>query len=239
MGLSLLVGIDDPEFREEMDEEFAAINAVLRAAGLPEHREPKVLHGGAPWLYHIGSYSCLHYLRRVATHLALGHGIPRPDLDNAPKDPVLHQYYHLIKSEARFTDQPGGSSHSSPATPRSQHTVQSGLPFSHLMCQSDCAGYYLPQPFPEVLELPNSETTAFGGRLGSSHLLRTECEELARRLEYPREIGLERLDETRRRAQELQDRSGWEPYVVESFVCEALLTAAEISIQSGCVLIFC
>jgi hypothetical protein len=116
--------------------------------------------------------------------------------------------------------------------------VEGGLRFSHLMHQSDCAGYYLPIPFPEILVPQDASLTAYGGRIGSSYALREECQELAGQLRLPPDVELQELDRMRARAEEYLDQPGWERYAVECFVCQALLIAAERSIQSGCALVF-
>jgi hypothetical protein len=96
MGLALWIGyhwsseLDDDEARQAaLQEEFAPVNATLCAARLPEHHEPMEPRDGAPWMQIIGSYSCIHYLRRVAAYLALGQGLPEPTLEDATDDPVL------------------------------------------------------------------------------------------------------------------------------------------------------
>jgi len=213
-------------------------NKALGAAGLPEHREPVRPAGGAPWMYIIGSYGCIHYLRRVAAYLALGCGMPEPDLPAASKDAVLRAYYSASRTVTRITPLPSRQPPLPLDWPPLQYTVVGGLPFSHLMHQSDCDGYYLPAPFPQVLVPDDPALTAYGGRIASSYALREECGELAERLRFPRQIALRALDEMRSRAGEYAHRPGWERYVVECFVCQALLTAAEISIRSGCALRF-
>ena len=75
--------------------------------------------------------------------------------------------------------------------------------------------------------------------VGSSYALRDECRELAAQLRLPDDADLGELDRIREQYPEILKRPGWERYVGECFVCKALLTAAEISIQSGCAVVFC
>jgi hypothetical protein len=236
MSLSISVGVlveqFDEEYHDEVKDEFEAINAALRAAGLPEHHEPEHAQGGAPWDWHIGSCSCLHGLRRVAAHLALRHALPEPSLEEPTNDPVLRQYYDTTRTETRSA-QPSNLQPGIPlGVPAGSFNVTSPRPFSHLMDHTDYDGCYLPIPFAEVLVVSD-------GWIGSSYALRDECRELAGQLGLPGDTDLGELDRMRYQYPEIIRRPGWERFAGECFVCKALMTAAEISIQSGCALVFC
>jgi hypothetical protein len=246
MGLSVYVGIVaeyrqedvDEETLEEARQEFEAVNAALRAAGLPEHHEPEQAQGGAPWDWHIGSYSCLHCLRRVAAYLAAGRPLPEPSLDEPTHDPLLRQYYETIQSDPRTSPTTASQLSLPGSVPPQAYRVVRGRPFSHLMDHADYGGYYLPIQFPEVLD-PAPELGAPGGWIGSAYGLKEECRELAKQLQMPTDADLGELDQLRAEYPEIITRPGWKRYVGECFVCLALLTAAEISITSGCAIVFC
>jgi hypothetical protein len=227
MGLDVIVGVipelvgdldqannEGKEFLEYQLGQFAAINRVLKSAGLPVYEEPIYPQGRAPWSMRIGSYACLHYLRRIAAHLWAGNGLPAPCYDGKPThDPVFQRYYRaLIK------------------TPN--------LPFAHLSNPADDCGCYLPVPFEAPLE-PGFELieNADCQIIGSSFTLLEECAYLADFLELP--LNLE--PETMRKVSLGKERGEavWERYGVESFVCSALYNAAAISVELGCALVFC
>jgi hypothetical protein len=244
MGLALWVGEhpglwaeDEEAYQEQLRIRFARVNATLRAAGLREHHEPARPSCGAPWWYHTRSYS-IHHLRRMAAYVALGRGMPEPDLPGAPEDPVYHEYYRRCRRSTRPTPVLERQLLLPLAWPPSHYMVEGGLPFSHLMHQSDDGGDYVPIPFPEVLVPQDLCFTVFGDRVGSSYALREECRELAEQLRFPRDLELPELERIRDRAGEYLDQPGWERYAVESHVCQALLIAAERSIRSGCALRF-
>ena len=121
--LQRLIGGDagDPaSFRATM----ARLNRELRAAGLPEHREPEQLEDGfssAMW-----GYSGLHFLRRIAAYDALGHPLPDPGPNDLPPDAIVDLYYQRAKNDKT-------------------------LHYRHLMLHSDAEGFYLPTDFPDVL----------------------------------------------------------------------------------------
>ena len=224
MGLDIVVG-EIPYYAEEPDEEgegfqqyqkqqYLAINEVLRKAGLPAHHEPTQPQGRAPWSIRIGSFSCVHYLRRVAAHLWAGNGLPAPCLDGkASRDPTLLQCYQALREIPN-------------------------LRFAHLINHSDDGGYYLPMPFTEPLE-PGFELVENIGCqvVGSSFALMDECEYLADFLELPLDLDPETVREVS--LSKKQSEAVWTRYGVESFVCSALFMACQVSTQSGCALVFC
>lgn len=152
MGLSISVGIladlleNDPESAERFDEDFAAANRRLTAAGLPPHVEPRALPplesrariDGLP-------YSFIHYLRRTYAHR-----VTTPDWMATPL--------------------PDG------VDPTEDETLEdvAGMFESHLLCHSDAEGFYLPVDFEEVIFAEQDETDLPGGMLGSSYRLLEE-----------------------------------------------------------------
>ena len=102
-------------------------------------------------------YSALHYLRRIAAHIAAGRAVPPPGDDDASSDPVQEAYYDAVAGKRRLFRK-------GPKFDRR---------FDHLLVHSDAEGFYAPVEFDEVLfsdEVP-------GAMLGSSHALVRESEE--------------------------------------------------------------
>lgn len=145
MGLAISVGqlADLTEHDEEgadwFREQLGEINRVLRANRLPEHVEPEVL----PRLDDRSAegsfgYSWLHYLRRAVAYSR-----------KAPE-----QFRPVAAGEKPTED---------PLVDDELFVDMS----SHVICHSDCEGYYVPVDFPEPL-YDNSGGKLAGGILGSS-----------------------------------------------------------------------
>ena len=230
MGLSLAVGYfadnlssgDDEEhqlFREEM----VALNQFIVSQGLAPHDEPESCESFSCDLY---GYSGLHYLRRIAAHLALGGDLAPPGGEDAADDPVLQEYCNRAFPQKHRLFQ-------RLLRRRPRHAA-----FDHLIFHSDCEGYYLPQDFPEVLfAQPNMKIP--GGMIGSSIRLRDECQRLAAALQLP--LDPEPHDEDVRSAVESQGQGDgtWERYGMESYTCIQLYQAALHSIRHGAAIVFC
>jgi hypothetical protein len=224
LGLALCVGVpseireSDAEYVAYFEQQVEAINGVLESFGLPPHREPFDVEDERTFECEMIGYSGLHYLRRVAAHLALGRELPPPGDDGAASDPVLSDYYKIF--DASFA--------------RGQAT---GMPFQHLIVHGDAEGYYLPVEFEDVI-LPDASLEIAGGMLGSSHALLRECRELARVLELPEALSPE--DDAVWQAAESQGEGveKWERYGVESYTCLALIKACEASVETGAAVVF-
>ncbi len=145
MGVSLSVGYlawlnkedADPEATTWLRESLVHVNRVLRANGLPEHVEPEEL----PKLSDRGllgfPYSWLHYLRRAVAYAR--------------------------QAPAEFGPLPAGQQASEDDRIDRELSV---FMDSHLICHSDCEGFYVPIDFPEPL-YDDGDGLA-GGILGSS-----------------------------------------------------------------------
>jgi len=224
LGLALCVGVpseirdSDPEYVAYLEQQVEAINGVLESFGLPPHREPFDVEDERTFECEMYGYSGLHYLRRLAAHLALGKELPPPGDDGAASDPVLSDYYRIF--DASFA--------------RGQ---ASGMPFQHLIVHGDAEGYYLPVEFDDVI-IPDASLEIAGGMLGSSHALLRECRELARVLEIPEDFSAE--DEALWDAAESQGEgeAKWERYGIESYTCVALIKACEASVETSAAVVF-
>jgi hypothetical protein len=224
LGLALCVGVpseireSDPEYVAYFEQQVEAINGVLESFGLPPHREPFDVEDERTFECEMIGYSGLHYLRRLAAHLALGKELPPPGDDGAASDPVLSDYYKIF--DASFA--------------RGQAT---GMLFQHLLIHGDAEGYYLPVEFDDVI-LPDASLEIAGGMLGSSHALLRECRELAHALELPEDLSIydERLELAA--TPQGEGEAKWERYGVESYTCLALLRACEASVETGAAVVF-
>jgi hypothetical protein len=147
------------------------INGVFESFGLPLHREPFDVEDERTFECDMIGYSGLHYLRRLAAHLALGRVLPPPGDDGAASDPVLSDYYKIF--DASFA-----------------RAEAADMPFQHLIVHGDAEGYYLPVEFDDVI-IPDASLEIAGGMLGSSHALLRECKELALALELPESLSFE------------------------------------------------
>ena len=224
MGLTVCVGIpsdvreDDPEYVEYFQRQMEAVNDVLGSFGLPEHAEPFDIEDERAIEFEMLGLSGLHYLRRLAAHLALKDELPTPGEDDAESDPVLNDYYRIF--DASFAQ-----------------GKATGIPFQHLIVHADAEGYYLPVEFEDVI-IPDASIEIEGGMLGSSQALLRECQELARQLEIPE--GVSPDDEAFDEAFENQGLGDakWEQYRVESYTCLGLLRACEVSVETGAAIVF-
>ena len=231
MGLVVEVGFlidvlqEDPEAADEFREQLAAVNRVLVANGLPEHHEPE----DAEWevlSYDMFGYSGLHYLRRVAAHLATRGSLPLPGDDRAAEDPVLRGYHGRSESKLRRLFKLRAPD------------FGTARKFSHLIDHSDAEGFYVPIHFDAVLA-STRDTPPAGALLGSSHALVKELEELAAALALPPD-----LDPESEALWDAADEQGtgdttWKRYGVVSFTCARLLAAARASIERGAAIVFC
>jgi hypothetical protein len=230
MGLAITVGIlvdlaeNDAEGADHVRESFNAVNRALRQAGLDEHREPEAADW-APVSLDMYGYSGLHYLRRVAAHLWAGKDLPPPGTEETiDDDPELRRYYE--------TD--GGRRTGLLGRVGRRGARDDVRRFDHLVVHSDAEGFYIPQPFADVIRAVDTP----GEYVGSSYSLKDELLILADALRLP--PGLDPESEELWDASESQGEGaeGWERYGVESFTCIRLLHAANASIDRGAAIAF-
>src|SRR5262245_50605428 len=145
MGLAVEVGMlaalmeNDEEGAEWLRESLASVNEVLAEEGLPPHQEPETL----PPLVNRASilsypYSFLHHLRRFAAH-----AIQDPNWEPKP----------FPESDDAAKD---------PAIADEQAMLD-----NHLLCHSDCEGFYVPIDFPDPI-FADEDRLPGAGMLGSS-----------------------------------------------------------------------
>ncbi|MEC3920194.1 hypothetical protein [Nocardia sp. CDC160] len=136
---------DDRECRAGLYEELRVINDLLAAEGLPPHHEPETRGQAAerPIAQSI-PYSFLHYLRR-----AYARAVENP-------------------GQALTPVADGDNPARDPAVEHLAYLFE-----SHLLCHSDCEGFYVPVDFENIL-FPESENAIAGGMVGSSFALLRE-----------------------------------------------------------------
>ncbi|GII35060.1 hypothetical protein [Planotetraspora phitsanulokensis] len=229
MGLDVFVGIltylDDEEGIDHYRGELAMVTATLKAAGLPAWHEPAVDPAGA-FEEQMYGYSGLHYLRRLAVHVAATGVLPPPGGEDASHDPLLLQAYEGDPSHAVVVAD-------TVTVVGSPEAARGG--FDHLVHHSDAEGYYVPLDFQPVI----IGERVVGDYLGSSHRLLDECLRLARLLELPDDLDPWSDAVCDAAEGDVSDPSaGWQRYGVESFTCLRLIAAARTSIRTGAALTF-
>lgn len=231
MGLEVVVGYAASLDEDESDslrtyvDEVGAVQRALADAEQPGWEEPVKLAEDFDG-YEMLGYSGLHYLRRIAAHLAAGRELPPPGDEDAPEDPLLMAAYERGPQHAVIVDGPLEII----GTP--EDAVSS---YDHLLHHNDTQGFYVPVDIAPIVIDPR----VVGIAIGSSYRLRDECLELAARLGIPDNLQpddqllLDAVDG------KLAAPVGWQEYPVESFVCVGLLHAAQHSIDSGTAAVFC
>lgn len=244
MSLDVAVGVladlvaNDEEGAGCFREDLERLNVGLLAAGLERHVEPET----APLLsLPIGSYSTLHELRRVAAHLQYSDKPPlsRPMNERSWDDALYDRYFAAFYEE-------------NPESAPSTFAKPSARRFDHLMVHSDAEGFYVPQQFDSVLV---TGANVYGW-VGSSFALASECEELARALQIPEAMLLDKDDmvfvdalRALERPPSLGRRIGgffksplplevWRQLPIAASVCVKLHQAAQHSMRTGAVIAF-
>ena len=210
MGLAIEVGmlayrIQHEEGADSFRRSLDKVNKVLVKNKLPRHVEPEVLTLSKNRARLRGySYSYLHHLRRFAAHAAA-----KPDWKPKPfpasKNPANDP---VVIDEMSMLD-------------------------SHLLCHSDCEGFYVPIDFPDPIFA--DEKLIPGGMLGSSQGLMRELVAVAPFLGVTLKNG--RLtDAEAMRINEVVAEEG--PFGIELAVWLSLLEATRLSIQHGTAICF-
>lgn len=237
MGLDIRVGMlsvleeDDPEAAQFHLATLANLNAVLAEAGQAPHEEPVGLSPDDCFAAQMWGYGGLHHVRRLAAHLELGGQLPPVcTYEEAAHDPVLAQYY--THCERHFAPARRGLFSRFTAKPKPPR-------FLHLVCHSDCEGFYLPRALPNVIFDQAAEQRAgIGGMVGSSVSLAEEVRALCEALGIPAELDPE--DEAVWENAESPPAAGaaYARYGIETFVLTRLRQACDLSIRTGSALVF-
>lgn len=205
MGLAIGVGDladaikNDPEAADCFKEEFATLNEVLKAENLPVHDEPTELPQISSRSDYDGfPYSFMHYLRRFyARSINNADWIPIPVKEG--EEPAEDE---VLDEQASMCE-------------------------SHLLCHSDCEGYYLPLDFDDVLISDDHEIP--GGLLCSSYQLMKELIAIAPKLGIKIVDGKLSDVEASTINQEVSEQKGG--FWIEKLVWLSLFEAARLSIE--------
>ena len=129
----------------------------LRSEGLEEHVEPDEVDD--IFSCHMLNYTGIHYLRRIAVHLALGKPNPVPGNRETYHNVALNEEYYESFNAGK------------------------DMKYQHLLVHSDANGFYVPIDFKRVITTPTLRLS--GGWVGSPQRLQAECAELAGLLRMP------------------------------------------------------
>lgn len=235
MGLTILVGLlaQQKDELEHLSLIFKNLNSILLQNALLPHNEPMRLSEKDRFEAQMMGYGGLHYVRRLASHLAIHNALPPPTTDYQiadSDDPAIEALFaRLEKNGFRST----------------RHGLLSGIMahnsemFAHLMLHSDTQGFYIPQDFEDVVFDENEpQLEGLGGMVGSTfHLLR-ECEILAKKIGLP--VEMHHDSEELWEFSDCPASSGplWQVYGIESFGLARLMEACRVSIRSGAAIAF-
>jgi hypothetical protein len=207
MGLAVGIGvladlvIHDSEGADWQRESIAAMNAVLKRNGLPEHHEPERFGRSLFGLQRACTsfpYSFLHYLRRAFAHMR--EGLPIPD-DNK----LRPEHDSVVDDAGSMLD-------------------------SHLLCHSDCEGFYVPIEFGD----PIFDDDVLGAMLGSSQALLRELIEVAPHIG----VTLENDRPTPACEADLRVIEDSGPFWRERLVWYTLFEAATLSVEHRTLIVF-
>lgn len=237
MGLDISVGMlsaledEDPESAQFHRLVLRDLNTVLAEAGQPPHEEPVGLAPNDRFEAQMWGYGGLHYVRRLAAHLDIARQLPPVcDYEEASDDPLLAQYYDQCWSHFEPAKRGlFGWFKSKPQPPR----------FLHLVCHSDCEGFYLPRALREVIIDQASELRAgIGGMVGSSVSLAEEVLVLCEALAIPADLDPEDEAVWHNAENPAIEGAAYARYGVETFVLTRLRRACDLSIRTGSALVF-
>lgn len=211
MGLSISTGmladlhIHDPEGAEWLAEDFEKLNVLLEQQGLPKHLEPITITKPPSRGQHSSfPYGYLHRLRRA--------------LAFANQDP------------SAFGPIPDGMDAANDPILENELYVMMN---SHLICHSDCEGFYLPIDFAEPL-IDDLELNFAGAIVGSSQRLQQELIKVAPLLEIQLDSGI--LSDAE--AQKLARHNQQHPFEIERLVWFALYEATVTSLAQKTAIVF-
>lgn len=213
MGLSIKTGlladlkVNDPEGASWLATEFERINVLLEKNGLPKHQEPhKIGKQTSRSRCNSFPYGYLHYLRRALAFARQDASAFTPVPDEwEPSDDPILENELFVLMNA------------------------------HLICHSDCEGYYVPVDFEEPLFSVADDEQISGAILGSSTRLLQELIQVAPLLEIQLDSGQLSDAEAQVLADDVSQRH---PFSIERLVWFALYEAARISLAQGTAIVF-
>jgi hypothetical protein len=217
LGLSIVVGLM-PELRGNNEallkvrRDFVTINKLLKLEGLPYHHEPALT---TSWSWDLVSYDGLYALKRFAASIWSGIEVPASKVNYRRDDAIIELYLNQL-GKRNWKELP--------------------LPFFHLICHSDCEGYYVPIDFRHVI-YSRPKFVLPGAMLGSVQQLLHECEILASILHIPRKLDPE-SDVVWSAIKRRKMGKGWRRYPLETHSCLQLMAACRRSLKKRAALAF-
>jgi hypothetical protein len=212
MGLALVTNfladqlVNDAEGAEWFEQKVALVNELLVAEGLPPHVEPRVV-GAAEKRSHVSSF-------------------PYSFLH------YLRRAFARLREGLAVTPVPEGADPTAdPAIADASSTFD-----SHLLCHSDCEGYYVPIAFDDVIFDPDDRGLP-GGMLGSSQRLLAELHEVAPAIGIELQHGV--LSDAQAAALAPSANEDSHPLWHERLVWLALYENARVSIANQTMIVFC
>ncbi|GAB2506186.1 hypothetical protein GCM10027167_03110 [Nocardia heshunensis] len=190
----------------DFESDLDVINKLLIDNGLPAHVEPQA-YGAAVTRAHMSSfpYSMVHYLRRAYAHALTNPGQPVTPLPDSE-----HASEDPLVEEVTYDFE------------------------SHLICHSDCEGYYVPVDFEHVIP-EDEENRLPGGILGSSVRLMSELVYVAPYLGIM--LVDDQLPDTEATA--LHEAEDDHPLSRERLVWLTLFENARVSLANNTLITFC
>jgi hypothetical protein len=211
MGLAVNVGLleywlqeEDNEAAEAFRESMEKVNEVLAEKGLPQHQEPEsigIIERQGVGIISGFSYSYLHHLRRI---------------------------YALTINDEDWIPTPtpaGGSPADDDVVEEETYMLE-----SHLLCHSDCEGYYLPIDFDDIIVDNKEKNRITGGIICSSYRLMEELVLVAPKLGIDLQEGL-LSDEEAQKISAAQDPKFGDDFWIEKTVWLCLFESARLSIE--------
>ena len=215
MGLAVEVGVlsylkaHDEEGAEWFRSSMSQTNEVLAEKGIEPFAEPEDLSGLKSRAQCVGfSYSYLHYLRRFYAHITT--------FPEKTPEPVAE-----------------GTDPAQDSDLQEEYYMLS----SHLICHSDCEGYYLPLELKEIVFDLTDKNRILGGMLGSSFALQRELIEMAPYLNITLDNNSSLSDAEAEKINEAANSD--DPFHIEKLVWICLFEAARLSIEHQTAITFC
>ncbi len=212
MGLAVSVGFlawiakEEPDELKRVRKYFKDINKFLKQNDEETYEEPEELPELDNRANCTGfSYSCLHHLRRFAAHATAN---PKWKPKPFPKNEHPTDDPVIIDEMSMLS--------------------------SHLLCHSDCEGYYVPIEFGNPLFADNEKLIP-GAMLGSSYGLMRELVAVAKYLKIKLRKGV-LSDAEAERINKLARQKG--PFNTEYLVWICLFEAARLSIEHKTAIVF-
>lgn len=212
MGLALVTNfladqlVGDPEGAEWFEKRLAVVNELLAAEGLPAHTESRVAGAGEKRAHVSGFPYSFLHCLRRA-FARMREGLPVIPVNEG--------------------DEPSED----PAIENAASNFD-----SHLLCHSDCEGFYVPIAFSDVI-FDHGDRGLPGGLLGSSQGLLAELVEVAPSLGIDLQAGV--LSDAQAGALAPAEDHDAHPFWRERMVWLALYENARASVANKTMIVFC